>query len=606
MKVCFKYKKLRCRLIMTAALLLVFSSNLMAAGADTAFFVSAKGNDASDGSYKNPFLTLERARAAIRQSPVKKVYIRAGIYKRSESFVLTEEDNGSSWCGYPGDAPNNAVIDGAGVNDVWLILGGSNIIIDGLTIRNYTSRGIGVHGGKGWKNAAPHFDKTVGIASSNIIRNNIVENGKIAAPGWDRAGINTQGATPNTHILHNVVMNTTGYGIGVWALQETDDISGTLVRSNVVLNTCIEAKDGAAVYLCDRTAASKGILVEENFIRDYGAYENELRGVYLDDWASNITVRANVITGKGTQPVLIHGGSNNVVAGNIIDLGNSGKPCVLNYAGHKNRPMQQNRFSGNVILSGYPEDISGGAFRKFGDITDPDIRNNLYYNYSTGIVNTGGIFYMLKDRFPLTGNPHISGWDYAVQPNSIIYEAPVSFQPLRRGWGPPGYRIPEEGTPPSCLSPGTDAVYLHAESCDSLSGISKNGISALRSGDSAISNLLDNIHLGNGFDHMPAMAISSCDNGDWICFDNVPVKKGFKTFSARVAAVAAAGQPQVEVRVGSPSGRLVALLHVKDTGGYFRFREQEASLKLEEGRYRLYFVFGGGTGIGYFDYFRFY
>lgn len=583
--------------------LLVVGLNGMATEADTAFFVSAKGNDSFDGSFKKPFLTLERAQTAIRRSPVKKVYIRTGTYKRSASFVLTEEDNGSSWSGYPGDAPNSAVIDGAGVNDVWLILGGSNITINGLTIRNYTSRGIGIHGGKGWKNAAPHFDKAFGIASSNTISNNIVENGKITAPGWDRAGINTEGATPNTHILHNVVRNTTGYGIGVWALQETDDISGTLVRSNVVLNSCMEAKDGAAIYLCDRTAASKAIFVEENFIRDYGEYENELRGIYLDDWASNITIRANIITGKGTQPVLIHGGSNNTVVGNIIDLGKSGKPCVLNYASHRDKPMLQNRFTGNVILSGYPEDISGGAFRKFGNITNPEIAHNLYYNYSTGIVNTGGLFYMLKDKSPLTANPHISGWNYAVENNSLIYNTPISFQPLKRGWGPPGYRIPEEGTPPSCLSPGTDAVYMHAESCDSLQGISKNGISALCNGDAAISNLLDNIHLGNGFDHMPAMAISSCDDGDWVCFDNVPIKKGVKHFAARASV---SKRSQVEVRIGSPSGRLVALLHLKKTGGYYQFEEQETSLELEEGTHRLYIVFKGGTGIGHFDYFKFY
>ncbi|MFD2889175.1 carbohydrate-binding protein [Chitinophaga cymbidii] len=573
-------------------------------GTDTAFFVSVKGNDQSEGSFKKPFLTLERARSAIRQSPVKKVYIRTGTYKQISSFILTDEDSGSSWCGYPGDAPNSAVIDGAGVNDVLLIMGGSNITIDGLTVRNYTSRGIGVHGGLGWKNAAPHFNERTGIARGNTIRNNIVENGEITAPGWDRAGINTQGATPNTHILHNVIRNTTGYGIGVWALQETDNISGTLVKNNVVLNTCTGAKDGAAVYICDRTAASRGILVEENFIRDYGEYENELRGIYLDDWASNITVRANIITGKGTQSLLIHGGSNNAVTGNIIDLGSSGKPCVLNYAAHRGKPMLQNSFSGNIILSGYPEDIAGGAFRKFGDVSEPEIIHNLYYNYSTGIVNTGGLFYMLKDRFPLTGNPRISGWEYKVEGNSIIYDPPVSFRPLQRNWGPPGYRIPREGTPPSCLSPGTNAVYVHAESCDSLRGISKNGIAALGGGDSATSGLLDNIHLGNGFDHIPAMAVSSCDDGDWLCFNNVNIKSGFKTFAARAAVTAASGQ--VEVRVGSPTGRRVALLHLENTGGYARFREQTAALDLETGKHRLYIVFKGAASIGYFDYFSFY
>ncbi|WP_343702568.1 carbohydrate-binding protein [Chitinophaga sp.] len=594
------------RYIITAGCSLFSASPVMATVTDTAYFVSPRGNDAADGSIKKPFLTLERARTAIRQSAVKKVYLRTGAYKRNTSFILTSEDSGSTWSGHPADAPNSAVIDGQGVNDVLLIMGGSNITINGLTVKNYTSRGIGVHGGKGWRNAAPHFSESVDAAKHNIIRNNIVENGKISAPGWDRAGINTQGATPHTQILHNVVRNTTGYGIGVWALQETDDISGTLLQGNVVLNTCTGAKDGAAVYICDRTAASTNIVVEDNFIRDYGAYENELRGIYLDDWASNITVRANIIAGTGTQPLLIHGGSNNVVEGNIIDLGNSGKPCVLNYAAHKKRPMEENRFRGNIVLSSYPEDISGGAFRKFGNVSCPDISHNLYFSYSTGVVNTGGLLYMLKDSYPLTANPHISDWEYTVDSNSIIYNAPLSFRPLKRAWGPPGYRIPRNGTPPSCLTPGTDAVYLHAESCDSLYGISKNGIAVLAGGDSATAQMLDNIHLGNGFDRMPSMAISSCDNGDWVCFNNVTIKKGFTTFAARAAVTSRGGQPQVEVRVGSPTGRRVALLQLGYTGGYASFREQTAALQLEEGTHRLYIIFKGGAGIGSFDYFKFY
>lgn len=605
----WRYRKLtqqHFRFALTVCWCLLSGFYTTATETDTAFFVSPTGSDASTGSFKKPFLTLERARAAIRQSSVKKVYLRTGAYKRTESFILTKEDNGSTWNGHPADAPNSAVIDGAGVNDVLLIMGGSNITIAGLTVKNFTSRGIGVHGGKGWRNAAPHFNETVGIAKDNIIRNNIVENGKISVPGWDRAGINTQGATPNTQILHNVVRNTTGYGIGVWALQETDDISGTLLQSNAVLNTCTGAKDGAAVYICDRTAASRNIVVEDNFIRDYGEYENELRGIYLDDWASNITVRANIIAGTGTQPVLIHGGSNNVVENNIIDLGNSGKPCVLNYAAHKKRPMEENRFTGNVIISSYPEDISGGAFRKFGNISYPDIRHNLYFNYSTGVVNTGGTFYMLKDSSPLTANPRVSGWEYAVESNSIIYHAPLSFRPLKRAWGPPDYRIPRDGTPPSCLTPGTDAVYLHAESCDSLYGVSKNGIAVLAGGDSATAQMLDNIHLGNGFDRMPSMAISSCDDGDWVCFNNVNIKKGFTTFAARAAITTRGGEAQAEVRVGAPSGPRVALLQLGYTGGYAHFREQTTALELEEGTYRLFIIFRGGAGMGCFDYFKFY
>ncbi len=530
------------------------------------------------------------------------VYLRVGVYQRKEPFILTEEDSGSTWKIYPSDPVNSAILDGSGLDDILLILGGSHITVEGLTIRNYSSRGIGVHGGKGWKNAKPHFHEDYPTAAHNVIRNNIVENGNVPSPGWDRAAINTQGTTPNSHILHNVVRNTTGYGIGVWALQEGDDISGTLVSGNAVLNTCTRAKDGAAIYICDRTAASKAIMVENNFVRDYGDYEHELRAVYLDDWASNTTVCGNILTGKGTQPVLIHGGSNNVVTGNIIDVGNSGKPCVLNYAAHRNRPMLNNWFTGNVILSSYPEDRSGGAYRKFGDITNPEVKNNLYYNYSTGVVNTGGQYYLIKDTHPLTANPQIAGWDYQVADSSAIYKQPTAFQPLKRKWGPPGYLLPEAGTAPSCLLLGDNALYLHAESCDTLSGVSKNGIAAIVA-DAENVDQFSNIHLGNGFDAFPAMAVSACDDGDWVGFRQVAIHHPGKTFTVRLASASGANGT-ITLRIDEPNGKVAATLKIKPTGSYTEYEEQAATVDLKPGIYDLYMVFQGGKAIGNFDYFK--
>lgn len=541
-----------------------------------AFYVSPDGSDANDGSFSQPFLTLERARTAMRASAVKTTYLRAGTYPRSATFILDSSDNNQTWKTFPGDPINSAIIDGDGIQDVIDILGGSHIVIEGLLVRDFTSRGIGVHGGSGWGNAAPYFNVAYPPATHNTIRNNIVEDGNVPAPGWDRAAINTEGTVTHTRILNNVIRNTTGYGIGVWSLQTGDDITGTEVKNNVLLNTCITARDGAAIYTNERTLLSDSIYIENNFIRDYGQFENFVRAVYLDDHTSNTTVRGNIMAGTGRQPILVHGGYNNLITGNILDLGSTGKMAVLNYAIRGTATMTGNRFVGNVILSQYAIDSAGGAYLKTGAVVNPALRHNLYYNYSTGIANTGGYHYELKDSFPIQGDPGLSGWTYSFSSTSLAFQAPVNFVELSRNWGPPGYVIPQTGTSPSCLLPGSDDIYLHAESYADMQGIQHKG-----------------------------MYIGSCDNNDWVKFSQVDLKSGYSSFSARFGVPASGAGKKVQARLGSPTGTLIAEITTVSTGGYDKLAEQQAVITGGTGVHDIYIVFSGGSGVGNFDYFKF-
>lgn len=599
------YKKIYMN-IKIQILILLFASCFVHTQGQEAFYLSPKGNDAHVGSLKSPFKTLEKARDAMRNSTIKTAYLRAGLYVLTETFTLEEADNGTKWATYPADPINAAVIEGRGLKDVIDILGGSNIVIDGLTIRNFTSRGIGVHGGAGWPKAKPFFDQDFKPAANNIVRNNIVENGNVASPGWDRAAINIEGTTPNTMISNNVVRNTSGYGIGVWSLQKGDNISGTVIKNNAVLNTCTAANDGAAIYICDRTAASNPVIIENNFVRDYGLYKEDLRAIYLDDLASNTLVRGNILSGTGTQPVLVHGGNHNIISGNIIDIGAGGKQCVMNYAGRGAAPMIGNKFYDNVIISSYKIDSAGGAYRKFGKILDPEIMNNLYYNYSTGTVNTGGIFYKLKDLKPVTFDPGLSGWTYTMDPESKVYQQLAGFIPITRKWGPPGYTVPQTGTAPSCLLPVSVAVYCHAESFNEMKGVTKNGMATMISNE--LEGLLfDNVHLGSGYNNneFNGMAVSSCDAGDWLRFNDVDFGTGFKTFTARLAVANAQAGKSVEVRLGSPDGQLIAALKISGTRSYTTFQEQSTTLSGGKGVQTVYIVFTGGPKVANFDYFKF-
>lgn len=87
------------------------------------FYVSTQGKDTNDGSINAPFATLEKARDAIRQLKNEgampaggiKVCIRGGVYERTDSFMLNEQDSGTK------DAP---IIYQAYENEKVDILGG--------------------------------------------------------------------------------------------------------------------------------------------------------------------------------------------------------------------------------------------------------------------------------------------------------------------------------------------------------------------------------------------------------------------------------------------------------------------------------------------------
>ncbi len=421
------------------------------------------GNDNNPGTLAAPFLTLEKARTVMRGSSTKTTYLRAGTYIRSETFILGPEDNGTTWQRYANDAWNSVIIDGNGIADIIDILGGNNITIDGLTVRNYNARGIGIHGGNACMNwYAPYFNQAHGVAQFNKITNCIVENGNITGAsyvqaGWHSGGIFVKGEVKGTIISHNLVQNTTGYGI-----QAQDKITDVQITDNVLLNVFRggSCDDGGAIYLIDASQASTNIVVKNNFIRDYGIKSLTAWGIYLDNDCSNVTVQGNVVSGQGGRPVHIHGGRNNVITGNLFDNQNQ-LTEVLSYAkASGNNPMSGNVFSNNIILSRVN---STYTCYNNSNSTDqfPQIQNNFYKNYGSGGISSSGTS-GLTDSNPATGDPLISGTTtYDIASNSPVFASPVSFSPLLKGWGPAEYIIPADyGTAPSWINPSVTGVSI--------------------------------------------------------------------------------------------------------------------------------------------------
>jgi len=81
---------------------------------ENVIYVSAQGSDENDGTFKNPFRTLEAARDKMRKMEVPEggvtVFIRGGIYYRDSEFILNAKDSGSKdkpirYMAYPGETP---------------------------------------------------------------------------------------------------------------------------------------------------------------------------------------------------------------------------------------------------------------------------------------------------------------------------------------------------------------------------------------------------------------------------------------------------------------------------------------------------------------------
>lgn len=106
--------------VLFAALLLSFLSACGSGPCAVAYWVATDGSDAASGSESSPFLTLGRARDAIRVAPERgicgiTVNIRGGTHRLAAPLTLTAEDSGADgaevvWQAAPGESP---VISGA-------------------------------------------------------------------------------------------------------------------------------------------------------------------------------------------------------------------------------------------------------------------------------------------------------------------------------------------------------------------------------------------------------------------------------------------------------------------------------------------------------------
>jgi Right handed beta helix region len=113
-----------------------------AAFGEIPFYVSPSGNDGNPGTVSQPFLTLERARVAVRtvnqgMNEDVVVYLRGGFYPLSSTVVFDQNDSGFNgfnvvYRAYPGERP---LLSGGRLITGWTAVGGGTYRANAGSVR---------------------------------------------------------------------------------------------------------------------------------------------------------------------------------------------------------------------------------------------------------------------------------------------------------------------------------------------------------------------------------------------------------------------------------------------------------------------------------------
>ncbi len=441
-----------------------------------AFYVATDGDDSNLGTSVNQaFATLAKAQQAMQaSSSIKTTYLRAGTYQPAvtggncvwgnsagSSIGLGAADDGETWSYYPPDGYGTAILDGqstvgesggGGGNGTGCAFGASgatNVTIVGLQFERYL------------------FGAVWGYQTSNFTFADNVVHDTTACSFASAAVILT--ASPGSVIRNNYLYNLAYIGLAIDDTSSAgDSMSNTTVANNVIINGCTwpvvsnggndqNGGDCAGIYIWSKVpSVSTNIQVTNNYVEDLSVSSGgkgdwgsgNCIGIYMDDGADDVTVSGNVVTGIKSSCFLIHGGHDNIIEANLCDLSASGPQEIVFYQNDGFGPMTGNVFQDNVVVAGSTS--SGAGFLGSNSPPNPlTIKNNAYFNYVGSSVNSNGPGNAGNDSNPTYENPNVSCWAAGLASGSPVFGAPVNFPGIKGGFGPPGFALPQTGTPPS-------------------------------------------------------------------------------------------------------------------------------------------------------------
>lgn len=402
-----------------------------------AIFASPDGDDAHDGSATHPVLTPGRALALMAETGLRTAYFRSGTYLLAQPVLLGAGQAGMHLFGCGGERP---VFQGAqGVPDTLVVVSDTHDVTlahvlfgpttpDGtaLTLAHAqdcliediesSDAGTAIHldhasgnrlVGNTIRNAARTGIELQDASDDNVVAGNWI-NGA-GAPETHGGGIFLHGVRRN-RVAANLIENTAGMGIGISNWDAATVNVGNTVIGNIIRRTDLTALDSGAIYLLGRSQVDTRTVITSNWVDGVGSPDPDGQrhnvGIYLDDSTSGAVVVGNVVRNAGSDAVQIHGGSDNLVANNILDLGPGNPSAVLFQAapadtGPTNAQIG-NKVVRNIILSTSPAPkvyvwIEGGQ---------PVIEDNLYCG-ALGAAMAGSA--PVADSSPVLAGPGCGG-----------------------------------------------------------------------------------------------------------------------------------------------------------------------------------------------------
>jgi hypothetical protein len=179
---------------------------------------------------------------------------------------------------------------------------------------------------------------TVSASTSSGIRDSLIEDngmGGVLLAGGDRQTLQPASNFVEGNVIRRFSRLLKSYGYGVELSGVGQRVIGNKISNaphtaiiftgndhaiahNEIFNVVLETMDAGAVYT-GRDYTARGTVIENNYFHDIHptiAFR-EVKGVYIDDQASGITVRDNLFA-RVQQPVFIGGGRDNLIENNLF------------------------------------------------------------------------------------------------------------------------------------------------------------------------------------------------------------------------------------------------------------------------------------------------
>lgn len=243
-------------------------------------------------------------------------------------------------------------------------------------------------------------------SSSNTVDSNRIDGTSLIGTGTGSAGVILTGGTGNM-ISHNQIQNTAGAGIALLNWDNSSQNLGDTITGNVIVNanSASGVSDSGGIYMLGRSGGDTGTQITNNFVSLASQPTNgNSVDVYLDDLASGVTVKGNILK-EGNFAFQIHGGHNDLITNNILDMGpmsaeNIGAALIQSASGGS---MYNDVVTQNIVYS--TATSAPTVWVTYGGTAS--IGNNLYYN-ANGQSMGGTYGDNLRDSNMQYGNPNFA------------------------------------------------------------------------------------------------------------------------------------------------------------------------------------------------------